>query len=77
MANVVVRKSGSHTNWEFANHIIYPFWQPGTFSMGKTFESYIVNARDDSLAHINDGVIDDYRRGVIKTLLLAKEMSIA
>jgi len=73
MANVVVRKSGSHTNWEFINHIIYPFWKAGTFSMGKTFESYIVNARDNSLARISDEVIDDYRKGVIKTLLLARE----
>lgn len=73
MANVVIRKSGSYTNWEFANHIIYPFWRQGTFSVGKTFESYIVNARDNSLAGLDDEIIVNYRKGVVKTLMLAKQ----
>ena len=73
MANVVIRKSGVRTNWEYFNHIIYPFWQQGTFSAGKTFESYITNARDDTLSHGNDELLKDYRRAVAKTLMLAKQ----
>jgi hypothetical protein len=73
MANVVVRKSGTKTNWEFANHIIYPFWQPGTFSTGKTFESYISNGRDDTLTRSNDELLRPYKHAVVKTLMLAKD----
>ena len=73
MANVVKRRSGSRTNWEYANHVIYPFWKTGTYSVGKTFESYIVNARDDSLARLSDELIITYKKAVVKTLMLAKQ----
>lgn len=72
MANVVKRKSGAKTNWEYANHIIYPFWNQGTFSTGKTFESYITNARDNTLTLSNDEMLAPYKKAVIKTLQLAK-----
>ena len=72
MANVVVRKSGAKTNWEYVNHIIYPFWQQGTFSTGKTFESYISNARDNTLTSTQDEILIPYKKAVIKTLQLAK-----
>lgn len=72
MANVVTRKSGAKTNWEYANHIIYPFWNQGTFSTGKTFESYITNARDNTLTSSNDELLKSYKKAVVKTLMLAK-----
>jgi hypothetical protein len=73
MANVTVRKSGVKTNWEYANHIIYPFWKQGTYSTGKTFESYISNGRDDTLTRSNDELLRTYKHAVIKTLMLANE----
>lgn len=72
MVNVVTRKSGAKTNWEYANHIIYPFWKQGTFSTGKTFESYISNARDNTLTSNQDQILRPYKNAVIKTLQLAK-----
>lgn len=72
MANVVVRKSGKKTNWEYANQSIYPFWQQGTFSTGKTFESYISNARDNTLTSSNDEILAPYKTAMIKTLMLAR-----
>jgi hypothetical protein len=72
LVNVVTRKSGAKTNWEYANHIIYPFWKQGTFSTGKTFESYISNARDNTLTSSQDQILRPYKNAVIKTLQLAK-----
>jgi hypothetical protein len=71
--NTVWRKSGTITNWEYINHIIYPFWQQGTFSMGKTSESRLTNARDDTLSRSPDEIIATYKKGVAKTLVLAKQ----
>jgi hypothetical protein len=71
-ANVLIRKSGKKTNWEYVNHIIYPFWKTGTFSTGKTSESYIINGRDDTLARSKDELITLYKHGVYQKLLLAK-----
>ena len=71
--NTVWRKSGTITNWEYANHIIYPFWQQGTFSTGKTNESRLSNARDDTLTAVSDELIARYKKGVVKTLILAKQ----
>ncbi len=73
LANVTWRKSKVKTNWEYANHIIYPFWTQGTFSTGKTFESYISNRKDDTLTRSHDELMKSYKKSVIKTLLLAKE----
>ena len=77
MPNVTVRKSGVKTNWEYVNHIIYPFWKQGTFSTGKTFESYISNGRDDTLTRAGDELLRSYKNSVVKTLLLAKETQYA
>jgi len=73
LANVVVRKSGTVTNWDYANHAVYPFWKTGTFSTGKTFESFIANGRDDTLVRAGDELMRPYRRSVVKTLALAKQ----
>lgn len=73
MVNLVTRKSGQRTNWEYANHIIYPFWRQGTFSTGKTFESYISNGRDNSLTCSRDEILIPYKKSVVKTLMLAKQ----
>lgn len=71
--NTIWRKSGTITNWEYFNHIIYPFWQQGTFSTGKTFESRLSNARDDTLSRSPDEIMTIYKKGVAKTLVLAKQ----
>ena len=71
-SNVIRRKSGTKTNWEYANHIIYPFWQQGTFSTGKTFESFISNGRDDTLSRTHDEILRGYKSAMYKKLVLAK-----
>ena len=71
LANVVKRKGGSKLNWEFFNHIIYPFWTQGTYSTGKTFESYISNGRDNTLTSSNDEIMTAYKKSVMKSLVLA------
>jgi len=77
LPNVTVRKSGVKTNWEYVNHIVYPFWKQGTFSTGKTFESYVSNGRDDTLTRASDELLRSYKNSVVKTLLLAKETQYA
>ena len=72
LPNVVTMKNGTRINWELFNHIIYPFWIKGTFSTGKTFESYISNGRDDTLTNSNDSIISSYRHSVKKALALAR-----
>jgi len=71
--NILVRKSGERTSWEYINHILYPFWKQWTFSEGKHTGSRIVNTRDDTLAHSLDDVMKKYKNGIFKTLVLAKQ----
>ena len=74
MANVVVRKSGKKTNWDYINHIVYPFWKSDTFSMGKTNSSQIVNPRDNTIAKFDDELLKGYKKSMMKKALLAKSV---
>lgn len=63
-SNCVTRKSGRSISYEFINPVIYPYWDPTTFTYGKERTSYLVSERDDSLITANNPEFKRYASGV-------------
>jgi hypothetical protein len=62
--NCIVRRSGKPLSFEYINPIIYPYWDPNTFTVGKERNNYFVSVRDTSLVTANDPEIVRYSQGV-------------
>jgi hypothetical protein len=73
--NNIMRRSGNEINWEFCNHMIYPFWNPKTYSAGKNKESFIASSRDPSLAVYNDELLVDYKKQVEAAMVLGSQVA--
>lgn len=74
-ANVLPRKSGIGINWEWAHHVIYPYWTRDTYSAGKNAESFISSNRDPTLATSTDSLLDPYKKSVEAAMQLASKVS--
>lgn len=65
--NCAIRSNGRLLSYEFINPVVYPYWDPNTFTYGKERTSYLVSPRDDSLVTANDPEFQRYASG-IKTI---------
>lgn len=62
--NCAMRSNGQLLSYEYINPVIYPYWDPNTFTYGKERTSYITSVRDDTLITANDPEIRRYASSV-------------